>query len=582
MARPQWRVPNVRLTIVGAIFVLAWIGIGARLVDVQAVNADSYADQGLDQRVKQEELAAARGTIFDRDGIELAVTIGAVTVFADPEFVTDPTGAARTLSPLLGLPEQGLLAKLTADSRFQYIARRLTRSEAAVIREAVEDAAISGVFFQDEPNRVYPAGSLASQLVGFVRTDDLVGIEGLEYQYNEILEGEAGRQIVERDPYRNPIPQGQYIVEPPVHGADVVLTIDREIQFAVEQALATAVEQTGATGTIVVMDVTTGEILAMASAPTFDPNDRSVADPASFRNRAVADMYEPGSTLKVVTIAAALEEGLVTSGTTLPLPAKYTIPLDPDPKVYTDVGRRKPTELTVAEIVARSSNIGTITIQAMLGNDLHHQYLASFGLGQKASGDLPGEATGLLRPADEWCDSTCGPSTAIGYRVDVTVLQMAAVFATIGNNGVWVEPHVVAEVVNADGSRDVFEPIRRPVLSQETARTMQLLLQGVVESERGTGSRAVVAGYTVGGKTGTTEKFLPDIGVYSDEDRIASFIGIAPISSPRIVVAVMLDTPRGVDDNGDELRFGGVSAAPVFAEVVEAALHRLGVAPDAG
>ena len=582
MARPQWRVPDVRLTIVGAIFVLAWIGIGARLVDVQAVNADSYADQGLDQRVKQEELAAARGTIFDRDGIELAVTVGAVTIFADPEFVTDPTGAARTLSPLLGLPEQELLAKLTADSRFQYIARRLTRSEAAVIREAVEDAAISGVFFQDEPNRVYPAGSLASQLVGFVRTDDLVGIEGLEYQYNEILEGEAGRQIVERDPYRNPIPQGQYIVEPPVHGADVVLTIDREIQFAVEQALATAVEQTGATGTIVVMDVTTGEILAMASAPTFDPNDRSAADPASFRNRAVADMYEPGSTLKVVTIAAALEEGLVTSGTTLPLPAKYTIPLDPDPKVYTDVGRRKPTELTVAEIVARSSNIGTITIQAMLGNDLHHQYLASFGLGQKASGDLPGEATGLLRPADEWCDSTCGPSTAIGYRVDVTVLQMAAVFATIGNNGVWVEPHVVAEVVNADGSRDVFEPIRRPVLSQETARTMQLLLQGVVESERGTGSRAVVAGYTVGGKTGTTEKFLPDIGVYSDEDRIASFIGIAPISSPRIVVAVMLDTPRGVDDNGDELRFGGVSAAPVFAEVVEAALHRLGVAPDAG
>ena len=345
MARPQWRVPDVRLTIVGAIFVLAWIGIGARLVDVQAVNADSYADQGLDQRVKQEELAAARGTIFDRDGIELAVTLGAVTVFADPEFVTDPTGAARTLSPLLGLPEQELLAKLTADSRFQYIARRLTRSEAAVIREAVEDAAISGVFFQDEPNRVYPAGSLASQLVGFVRTDDLVGIEGLEYQYNEILEGEAGRQIVERDPYRNPIPQGQYIVEPPVHGADVVLTIDREIQFAVEQALATAVEQTGATGTIVVMDVTTGEILAMASAPTFDPNDRSAADPASFRNRAVADMYEPGSTLKVVTIAAALEEGLVTSGTTLPLPAKYTIPLDPDPKVYTDVGRRKPNRI---------------------------------------------------------------------------------------------------------------------------------------------------------------------------------------------------------------------------------------------
>ena len=583
MARPQWRVPDVRLTLVGAVLVLAWIGIGARLVDVQAFNADAYAEQGLDQRLKHEELPAARGTIFDRDGVELAVSVGSVTIFADPAFITDAQATARVLGPLVGMSEPELIDKLTADTRFTYIARRMERNEAGRVREVVEAAGLTGIFFEDEPDRVYPAGSLASQLIGFVRADDLEGIEGLEFHYNELLEGEPGRQIVERDPYRNPIPQGQYVVEPPTHGSEIVLTIDREIQFAVERALATAMAETGATaGSIVVIDVQTGEILAMASAPTFDPNHRSGADAGAYRNRAVADMYEPGSTLKVVTIAAALEEGLVSPQTSLILPSRFVVDLDPEPKVYTDVARRREEEFTVADIVARSSNIGTIMIQGMLGNELHHQYLSSFGLGQKASGELPGEAPGLLRPVDEWCETTCGPSTAIGYRVDVTVLQMAAMFAAIGNNGVWVEPHVVKEIIHADGSRDVFEPIQRPVLSRETALTMQRLLQGVVESERGTGWRAAVAGYTVGGKTGTTEKFLSDVGAYSDEDRVASFIGIAPISAPRIAVAVMLDTPSGEDEAGKDLRFGGVSAAPVFAEIVEAVLHRLGVAPDVG
>lgn len=581
MSRPQWRVPDVRLTLVGAVFVLAWIGIGVRLVDVQALNAETYAEQGLVQRVKQEELPATRGAIFDRDGVELAVTIGATTVFADPAFVGDVEVTARVLAPVVGLSEAQLREKLGADSRFTYLARRLEREEADRIREVVEATGLTGVYFQDEPARVYPAGSLASQLIGFVRDDDMEGIEGLEFQYEELLEGRPGRQIVERDPYRNPIPQGQYVVEPPTHGADLVLTIDREIQFAAEQALVAAVDETGATGgTVVILDVATGEVLAMASVPTFDPNHRSTAEPAAFRNRAVADMYEPGSTLKVVTIAAALEEGIVGPATKLTLPPKFVVDLDPAPKVYTDVGRRREAELSVADIVARSSNIGTIMIQGMLGNEVHYRYLSSFGLGREASGDLPGEASGLLRPVDDWCATTCGPSTAIGYRVDVTVLQMAAVFAAIGNDGVWVEPHVVKEIVHPDGSRTAIEPIRRPVVSEETARTMQVLLSGVVESKRGTGKRAAVAGYTVGGKTGTTEKFLPEVGAYSDEDRVASFIGIAPATSPRIAVAVMLDTPSGEDEDGNDLRFGGVSAAPVFAEIVEATLHRLGIAPD--
>ena len=583
MARPQWRVPDVRLAMVGVVFVLAWFAIGARLVDVQALNAEAYAEQGLDQRIRHEELDAARGTIFDRSGVELAVSMGSVTIYADPAVIEDAAVAARILEPLVGVAEGDLLVKLSADSRFAYIARQIEREEALRVRDVVEVLGLVGIYFTDEPKRVYPSGVLASQLIGFVRNDDLEGIEGLEFQYNELLKGTPGTQIVERDPYRNPIPQGEYVVDPPTHGADIVLTIDREIQYATEQALASAMKTTGATaGTIVVIDVTTGEVLAMASAPTFDPNHRAGADPVSFRNRAVADMYEPGSTLKIITVAAALDEAVVDPATTLTLPAKIVIPLDPDPKVYTDVARRSEEDMTVAEIVARSSNIGTITIQGMLGNELHHRYLAAFGLGQKASGNLPGEAAGLLRPVEDWCSTTCGPSTAIGYRVDVTVLQMAAVFAAIGNNGVWVEPHVVKEVVGPDGARVPFVPIRRPVLSEATAVTMQQLLRGVVESDRGTGQRAAVAGYSVGGKTGTTEKFLPDLGAYSVHDRVASFIGIAPISVPRIAVAVMLDTPSGEDAEGKDLRFGGNSAAPVFAEVVEAALHMLGVAPDAG
>jgi cell division protein FtsI (penicillin-binding protein 3) len=217
----------------------------------------------------------------------------------------------------------------------------------------------------------------------------------------------------------------------------------------------------------------------------------------------------------------------------------------------------------------------------MVGNERHYQYLKAFGLGQKASGDIPGESAGSVEDVHDWCETTCGPSTAIGYRVGVTPLQMAGVFAAIANDGVWVEPHIVDEVIHPDLTREPYEPATRPVLSERTALTMQRLLQGVVEGERGTGWRAAIDGYTVGGKTGTTEKYLPDEARYSAEDRIASFIGLAPVSDPRIVVVVVLDSPHGEDGDGNDLHFGGVSAAPLFATVAEAALHNLGVPPDA-
>ncbi len=579
MGRRQGRGREVRLIMVGVGLVLLWFALGYRLFQVQAFEAESYASEGVDQRVRHEELPAPRGTIYDRDGVELAVTVDAMTIVADPTLIEDAAVTARILAPAVGVDEAALRARLLGEGRFAYVARSLDTDRAEHALRLIEDFGLDGVSITTEPKRTYPAGALASSLIGFVRSDNQQGLEGLEYSYNAELTGTAGTRIVERDAYGTPIPQADVLVEPAIAGSDVVLTIDREIQYAAEEALAAALIRTNAAaGSVVVLDVDSGEILAIANMPTYDPNDRSDFSSESFRNRAVADVYEPGSTLKVVTIAAALEEGIVSPRTEFDVPAELLI----HDKTYTDVGRKKDEVMTVAEIVARSSNIGTILVQGFLGNDRHFHYLSQFGLGSAPGSGLPGESSGQLHPLPQWCDTTCGPSTAIGYRVDVTPLQMAAVFAAIANDGLWVQPHVVKDVIDGDGSRTTVEMAQRQVISPETAATMRLLLRGVVDS--GTGERAAVAGYQVGGKTGTTEKLIPGVG-YSDKDRIASFIGIAPIDEPEIVIAVVLDSPRtpaGAASDAPRLEFGGVSAAPVFAEVAEAALHQLGIAPRGG
>ena len=581
MARPKWRASDVRLALVGVFFVLVWLAVGFRLVEVQALSADEYADRGFDQRVRQEQLPAVRGSILDRDLGAIAATVDALVVIADPTLVADDVATAKLLAPMVAKSEEELAEAFASDIRYFRIERGLSGVDADEVREFVRANEIDGIFFATEPKRIYPFGSLASQLVGFVGGDDGGGLEGLEYRFDEQLAGVPGQQIIERDPYGNPIPQGDHVVDPAVHGSDLVLTIDSQIQFAAEQTLAQALIDTRAiSGSVVVLDVKTGAVLAMANAPTFDPNDRRFAQDGIYRNGAVANVYEPGSTLKVVTVAGAIEEGLVEPSTVFEVPPEYIIPLDPDPKIYRDVGHDDTVMMTVGEIVAQSSNVGTILIQGLLGNRAHHDYLSAFGLGAN-TGQFPTESPGSLQDASDWCRSTCGPSTAIGYRVGVTPLQMAGVFATIANDGVWMEPHVVDSILHRDFSVERYAPVSRPVLSAATAKIMQRLLMGAVVGEQGTGWRAAVDGYTVGGKTGTTEKYLPDEAAYSETDRIASFIGMAPISDPRLVVAVVLDSPHGEDEHGDDLKFGGVSAAPVFADVMQAALHDLGVPPDA-
>jgi cell division protein FtsI (penicillin-binding protein 3) len=558
----------------GVLFFVAWGGIGYRLFQVQGVEAAELAQRGFDQRVRHEEILPKRGTIYDRDGVELAITVYGNSLIADPRLVQDPEAAAAVLAPMLGENLADLTIKLDGDGRYARLTSPLEHADAETFAAVIEDSGLSGFSLVEEAVRVYPSGSLAAPVVGLTRLDDGSGIEGIESIMDGALAGRPGKRIVERDSAGRAIPQGEYLIEEATPGSDVYLTIDREIQHTAEIALGEAIDRTGSVGgSVVVLVPASGKILAMVSLPAFDPNDRSSLQSASLRNRAVADVYEPGSTLKVVAVAGALELGIVGPDTVIETPPEITI----GDETFEDVSDH-PYTMTVADIVAKSSNVGTIEVQSRLGNEQHYAYLDAFGLGRPASIDFTPEAAGRLDHYTDWCYSTCGASAAIGYGVGATPLQMAGLYATIANDGEWVEPHVVAELVGPDGDRISSKPRRRRVISAETAVMMRRMLRQVVEG--GTGHRAEIDGFTVGGKTGTTDKFDVEAGVYSEDETIAWFVGIAPIDDPAIVMVVVLDTPQGILDDGTELKFGGASAAPVFAQIAESALHQLGVAPD--
>lgn len=555
---------RLRTLSIGVLLVVAWVGVTVRLAGIQGADAAALAQRGDEQRLRTEPQEAKRGTIYDREGHELAVTVDGVSVRAVVADIDDPVGAATSLSPLLELPVAEIMSRL-AKGDSPYLARRLDQR----IGEQVAALGIRGITLEDELRRVYPAGDLAAQVLGVIEFGSGEGLAGLERQYDTLLTGDPGVLVVERDPRGAPIPQGTYELNPARPGGDLITTLDREIQYVVETALRETVEEwDGRVGTVVVLAPDTGEILAMASFPTFDPNNRATALPELMKNRAVTDVYEPGSTQKVVTIAAALEEGVVRPGDVLEVPQSYTI----NDKEYRDLEHHDD-YMSVEDIVTFSSNVGTIKIEELLGDEGLFRYLHAFGLGSAAGVDFPGEEGGFLWPLDQWCQTTCGASTAIGYRVSVTALQMAGVYATIANDGQWVQPHLVSAVVDDDGVRSPVAFRRRRVVSPLTAQRLRIMLERVVRE--GTGRRAAVPGYRVGGKTGTTEKYLPDEERYSEDDVVASFIGMAPATAPEIVVAVVIDSPQGED------RFGGVVAAPVFARIMEAALHQLGVPPDA-
>ncbi|HEV3494970.1 MAG TPA: penicillin-binding protein 2, partial [Actinomycetes bacterium] len=552
---------RARLVVMLVVIALAFAGVLARLAVVQGFSARRYAVFGESQRMHTIVLPAERGAILDRNLGELAVSTRRSTVWADPSVVTDAATTARLLAPVLDVPEGDLLDKLrTPDTAFVYLARKVDDR----VAEAVEGLALAGVQLLDEPKRIVPSGDLAAPLLGQVGLDD-EGLSGLEKQYEKVLTGKAGELLVERDAGGNDIAAGLRELKPSARGHNLVLTIDRAMQYETERALAESIVSSKAKGGMaLVMDPLTGEILAMANLVAGKPGTPPVP-PAD--NMAVTRVFEPGSTNKVVTIAAAVEEGVVTPSTrmnvadTLPVADVTFHDSEPHPLMW----------WTTADIVAHSSNVGTIQIAQRLGKAQMDRYLRAFGMADPTDIDFPGESGGLLPDLDEWSGTSIG-SIPIGQGVAVTAVQMLGAFNTIANGGTYVAPSLVKGTVDAAGKEHPAPaPATRRVVSEATAAEVSRMLTGAVQV--GTGTAARIDGYTVAGKTGTARKPSETKAGYTDT-YMASFAGFLPAEAPRLSAIVVLDEPRPY--------YGGIVAAPVFAAVGSFGIRHFGIPAKPG
>lgn len=557
MSRP----PAGRLVALFALMAFSFGAISVRLVVLQVSQAQELQDRAFDQRVRTIDLPAQRGQILDRNGARLALSTPADDVYADPQMVDDPWATATRLSPLLGVGVPDLVHAMTSEGTFVYLARHLGRG----VSDRIQRLALPGIGLLPTSKRSYPAGSLASQVLGFVGTDG-VGLTGLELGYQDILAGTPGERTNELGLSGQAIVSGVDEERAPVAGANVVTTIDRELQFQAQAALEQSVEEQGARGgTVVVMDPRTAEVLAMASNPSFDPNAFEDAPSATYRNRAVTDAYEPGSTNKVITAAAAIQERAI------PLDMRLTVPwtMPVGDYVIHDSQAHAPMQMTLGDIVAESSNIGAVMVADRVGASTLATYLARFGLGRATGVGFPGESNGIILPLDQWNDTILA-TTAYGQGIAATPLQMVSVFSTIANDGRWVQPKLVRGTVGPDGSLDPIEaaPTRR-VVSAGTARMVTRMLAYAVQD--GTGTNAQIPRYQVAGKTGTARIPTGDGSGYLEGQYIASFIGFLPAGDPKVVVAAILDRPATV--------YGGLAAAPLFKRVALAAIARLDIAP---
>jgi cell division protein FtsI (penicillin-binding protein 3) len=561
-----------------AVFLLAFSLSVAQLVNVQVLSAEEYAERGVRQRARTIELPASRGRIYDREGDVLATSITSATIYADPRsFVPserpdgrtvpaagDAIRVARTLAPILELDAGWIEDRLRRDAHFVYLARQVDLR----LGEEIMALRLPGIGMLTEPRRVYPSGGLAAQVIGFTGIDG-DALQGLEARHDDLLRGAPGTLRFERALGGLSIASGLREVAPAVPGRDLVLTIDRDIQFAAERVAADVMERYSAEGaTIVVLEIGTGEILGMASAPTFDPAVLRRDEQAFWRNRAVTDLFEPGSIQKTLAIAAALESGAITPETTFDVPDRLTVA----GKEFSDVSKHGVERWTAGQILARSSNVGAILIAQRTGVAALRDQLLGFGLGSPTGLRFPGEVGGHVPSQEQWWATTL-PTVAIGYGTSSTLLQIATAYAAIANGGVLVDPMLVRGTVGSDG---ILEPTsatgtRRVVSERTAAQVMDMLLESVV-GERATGTRAQVHGYHVGGKSGTAIKALDGGSGYSDQ-YISSFVGVAPMDDPRIVVAVMVDSPQGS-------YYGGLVAAPAFAEVMHASLLARRIVPD--
>jgi cell division protein FtsI (penicillin-binding protein 3) len=548
----------VRAYLAGLVVTAGLCGVAYRAWALQVDEGDHYRELAMRQHASNVNIPAPRGDVVDAHGRPLAVSADADSVWANPREITDVTETADKLAKILGEDPNILEDKLAADKKFVWLDRHVTSEVARQVRAA----ALPGVVVTKEPRRWYPGRTIAGPVIG--RADiDSRGLEGIELSMNEVLQGTRGSGTAVRDAHgRKMFADGLSQPEP---GATVHLSLDRTIQAITDTALAEAVTTNKAkSGVAVVLDVKTSKVLAMSSYPTYDPN--SSEPHAGARNKPVTDAFEAGSVMKVFTIAAALEEGVVRPDTEF-----ETQVVQVGPKAFRDVHHDP--YLTTSGIIKRSSNVGTIKVAMRLGKEKLYAALKHFGFGAKSGIELPGEQPGRVRDGSKWRDIEAA-TISFGYGITVTPLQIAAALAAIGNDGMYTEPRIVDTVVDPDGTL-LYEaqPATRRMVSAKTAKQMRDMLAMVFEGGKagGTAGSIVVPGFRCGGKTGTAHKYDHEIRKYSPTRYLGSFIGLAPIQNPRLAIVVLIDEPSGGD------YFGGKVAGPVFAKVASESLRYLGV-----
>jgi cell division protein FtsI (penicillin-binding protein 3) len=548
---------STAILVIVALILTVFVG---RLVELQAFRGSALASEATNQRLKEISLPATRGAITDAAGNPLAVTVQAYNVTADQTLIADPVAAATAMAPILAVDPAALAARLTGDRRFVYVAKNITPEN----WQRISDLGLPGILKEGTSKRVYPSGTLAASLVGFVGADGK-GLGGLESGLQEVLAGTDGEQVYERGQGGRAIPTAQHSKTEAVAGSTVTLTIDRDIQYTAQKALADKVAESRAeSGSVVVMDPHTGKILALATVPTFDPNDISKSRSSDLGNRALSDVFEPGSTAKTMTMAAVIDQGAATPNT------QFTIPgtLKRGDKVFNDDVPHGTWYLTLTGVLARSSNLGTILASERIGSRTFNQYLRKFGMGQPTGLNFPGESKGSLMPYKDW-SQTSFPSMVFGQGMSMNAVHVASVYSTIANDGKRVTPSLIESITAPDGTvTPGATPEETVVVSPKTAKTVLAMLENVV-SENGTAPKARIPGYRVAGKTGTAQVAVP--GGYG-RDVIASFVGVAPADKPELVVAVTIVKPQVG-------RFGGQLAAPVFKEVMMSALKTRHVPP---
>ena len=560
------RLVRLRTVMLFVALAAAMAGLGARLVSLQVVQADGLRALADRQQLGTVPLEPRRGRLLDRSGQPLAVNVEAQSVYAVPSKISDPARFARLVAPIVKLPPGDVRARLRPDRHFEWLARKVSSDIVERLRALGLGEQLG---FIQEARRVYPNGGLAAHVIGFAGIDNQ-GLTGAELGFDGSLRGSAGLARIERDALGRPRFDTRAIVREPVQGADVVLTIDQVIQYIAERELDRALAETSAAwGTILVMDPRSGEMLAIATAPRFDPNAYRDAKAQQLNNPVLSTIQEPGSTFKIILASAALQSGAVRPrdvfiGTgQLKVPGGYII--------KEAQGRNYPRQ-TLGEIIRRSSNVGAAMVAGRVGTPRFHETIRRFGFGEPTGIDLPGEAPGLVPALEEWRGSRLY-TAAFGQGISVTPLQILRAAAAIANDGVLTRPHVMRAVRDSEGRALVVtapEAVRQ-VIAPEVARAVLAMMEDAVE--RGTGTQARIDGYRVAGKTGTAQKPSP-YGGYLSNSYVVSFVGIVPSDRPQLAILVLLDGPRGV-------HYGGTTAAPIFKAVATQVLWHLRVPPAA-